>query len=108
MAEIVSLIMLDSNETGEIVGIQGGQGRMNNLESLGIKIGNKIDLRDKVPNALPPEVGYKYAELASQKIGITVPYIETSAATGENIDKAFEFLIKAILEFISIKLAKKA
>ena len=73
-----------------------------------VLVGNKIDLRDKVPNALPPEVGYKYAELASQKIGITVPYIETSAATGENIDKAFEFLIKAILEFISIKLAKKA
>jgi len=64
-----------------------------------VLIGNKIDLRDKYPNALPYEVGKKYAELASKQVGIEIPYLETSAKTGENINEAFNHLAKVILEY---------
>jgi len=69
-----------------------------------VLIGNKIDLRDKHPNALPPEAGKKYAELASQKVGIRIPYLETSAKTGENINEAFNHLARVILEYAIAKI----
>ncbi len=58
-----------------------------------VLIGNKIDLRDTVNDALTPEDGKKMAE----KLGIG--FLETSAKTGENIEDAFEFLGRKIIEF---------
>lgn len=74
-----------------------------------VLIGNKIDLRSKYPNSLPPEAGLKYAKQVSQPVGVEIPYLETSAKTGENINEAFEYLAKVILEYAAAKLrAKKA
>jgi len=72
-----------------------------------VLVGNKIDLRDAHPNALSPEVGQKYAKLASQQVGVEIPYIETSAKTGENINEAFNYLARIILEYAAAKLRAK-
>lgn len=62
-------------------------------------LGNKIDLRDKVPNSLPSKYGMALAEEISKissKKGFNATYVETSAATGENVAKAFETLGRKI------------
>ncbi|MHA1590700.1 MAG: GTP-binding protein [Candidatus Njordarchaeales archaeon] len=71
-----------------------------------VLVGNKIDLRGSASQSVPPEAGYKYAELASKQVGVKIPYIETSAKTGENIDKAFNFLAKVIFDYIHVKMAE--
>jgi len=63
-----------------------------------IIIGNKIDLRGKV-SCLPYEYGAKYAEDLSRALGFPVPYVETSAKEGINIEQAFESLARTILRF---------
>ena len=61
-------------------------------------IGNKIDLREKF-NCLPPEAGIKYSQQLTKALGIPIPYIETSAKTGENIRTAFYTLARTIISF---------
>ncbi|MBA7682096.1 hypothetical protein ES703_90442 [subsurface metagenome] len=53
-----------------------------------ILIGNKIDLERKVSN----EEG---EELATR---LKCEYLETSAKTGENVEKAFQFIARRCLE----------
>lgn len=68
-----------------------------------VLLGNKIDLRDKYPEAIPPEMGKKLASELTKHIdlpGITVPYFETSAKDGINVDEAFEALGRNILKFL--------
>ena len=57
-------------------------------------IGSKCDLEDR--RLVPKEEG---AELAHS---LNIPFMETSAMTGENIDEAFETLVKLILNRVSI------
>ena len=77
-----------------------------------IVIGNKIDLRDQYANALPPESGMQFVENIKKVYpDIKAQYIETSAKTGENIEKAFNNLALAILESSlqkKLKLPQKA
>jgi small GTP-binding protein len=66
-----------------------------------VLLGNKVDLRDEVPNALTPKHGQVLAnEMVNmnRKEAITCMYMDTSAKTGKNVDKAFYELIKLVLE----------
>ncbi len=71
-----------------------------------IIVGNKIDLRDS-HNCLPPEYGLKYSETISKQLGFPIPYVETSAKTGTNIDKAFYTLAHTIVRYAIRMLRRK-
>jgi small GTP-binding protein len=64
-----------------------------------VLIGNKTDLRGKVP-CLPREAGTQYANSLTEWTGFDVPYLETSAKTGLNIEKAFALLSDQIEQFL--------
>ncbi|MHA2364170.1 MAG: GTP-binding protein [Candidatus Hodarchaeales archaeon] len=66
-----------------------------------ILVANKIDLRDQSKDPVSPEKGKEYAEKLSKSIydgKWDVPFIETSALTGENVNLAFEKLGKSFIE----------
>ncbi len=65
-----------------------------------VLIGNKSDLRAENPNAISREVGEQYARSLSQWSGFEVPYVETSAKTGENVEEAFVTLLRNITKYI--------
>ncbi len=69
-----------------------------------ILIGNKSDLRDQVPNCVPRELAEEYARTLTEWSGFEVPYIETSAKTGENVDEAFMVLFKNIVKYYEMLL----
>jgi small GTP-binding protein len=65
-----------------------------------VVIGNKIDLRESAPLALTPKEGYQMAARLRQQVErLGIPYLETSAKTGEKVDRAFELLGEQILAF---------
>ncbi len=61
-----------------------------------VLIGNKVDLRSNKETMLP-KYGKQYAEELSVWSGYEVPYIETSALTGENVDIVFTRLVEQIV-----------
>ncbi len=61
-----------------------------------VLIGNKADLRDTTPHAVPMEYAQEYAEQLSEWSGFYVPYMETSAKTGLNVEQVFEALVQNI------------
>ncbi len=63
-----------------------------------ILIGNKSDLRGSLYKTIPSEHGENYAKELSLWSGYDVPYIETSAKFGDNVDQPFETLIKQIIK----------
>ncbi len=70
-----------------------------------IVLGNKVDLRKKMPECVSTKEGQAFAKELSEKTkehGFQVPYIETSAKTGEQVDQAFESLAENILIFRNI------
>jgi len=64
-----------------------------------ILVGNKVDLRGIQP-CLGPEAGQRYAELLSKTLNFPIPYIETSAKTGYNINEAFRTLAHTLISWI--------
>ncbi|MCK5022442.1 MAG: ferrous iron transport protein A [Candidatus Pacebacteria bacterium] len=42
MSEIISVVEMKAGEKGKVVGLDGGQGMIRNMESMGIKIGSRI------------------------------------------------------------------
>ena len=76
------------------------------VKKVGVKpmvlVGNKIDLRDKVPS-LKLEDGHILSSRLKEKYGIEVPYLETSALYGINVEKPFEELVKLIVKFFLSK-----
>ena len=67
-----------------------------------IILGNKIDLRESTQESVSSVEGDKFASLTSDRTiehGFEIKYIETSALTGENVEKAFEGILKQLLEF---------
>lgn len=67
-----------------------------------ILLANKIDLRSNGDSSVTTEEGKKLAEqLSNIYFGGTriVPYIETSAKTGENVEYAFLNLAEGIIKF---------
>ncbi len=66
-----------------------------------ILLGNKIDLRDSMENTVDPSFGVQYAQEQSvftKKHDFQVKYLETSAKTGEHVEKAFELLVGKIVK----------
>ena len=67
-----------------------------------ILIGNKIDLRESTPMSVSTLKGENFTRsLTNQFYNNTwnIPYVETSAKTGENVENAFIHLSKASIEF---------
>ena len=71
-------------------------------------VGNKIDLREEADNALTFEDGKKLAEELSNELGQEIPYIETSAKEGQNIDESFERLFNLIIDSYLKKVKSKS
>jgi small GTP-binding protein len=68
-----------------------------------VLLGNKIDLRNTVPDSILPEQGQILAEGIAQDTKedfLKVPYLETSAKTGENVDLAFTILAQKVSDFV--------
>jgi len=64
-----------------------------------VLVGNKSDLRATANDPILREQSEEYARSLSQWSGYSVPYIETSAKTGENVDEAFKTLLKNVSSF---------
>jgi small GTP-binding protein len=64
-----------------------------------IIVGNKIDLRSYHPkeDIISYEEGLEFAKKFSDRLGTPAIFIETSALTGENIDKAFDKLTRMMI-----------
>lgn len=68
-----------------------------------ILVGNKVDLRNQVSATLRPEHGKTYAARLSdvtRPYGFEIPYLETSAKTGDNVERAFELLGEMIIKYV--------
>ena len=61
-----------------------------------VLLANKNDLRGESGNEVPSEDGKKYSQDLSKWSSSEIPYIETSAKTSENVDYAFELLLKTL------------
>ncbi|MFW9925001.1 MAG: Rab family GTPase [Candidatus Thorarchaeota archaeon] len=59
-----------------------------------ILVGNKIDLKNRKVTA---DAGKEYAKEKSKELGYKIPYLETSAKTGETIKKVFNDLVKMMV-----------
>jgi len=71
-----------------------------------VLVANKIDLRGK-QNCLTYEDGMKLKNELEKLLGYDIPYIESSALEGVNIDEIFETIGKKIIESI-LRAARKA
>ena len=69
-----------------------------------VLVGNKVDLREKGLNEVPREDGLEMARELQDRYGIPVGFVETSALTGENVDKAFFTLAEEILRKVRARL----
>lgn len=67
-------------------------------------LGNKVDLRNESQNCVTQaEVDEFIGEIKSKyKIEFQIPYLETSAKTGENVDESFNMLAHTIRNFLAI------
>ncbi len=64
-----------------------------------VLLGNKSDLRSSAKDPVLREQAEEYGRSLSEWSGFSVPYIETSAKTGENVDESFRTLLKNIVVF---------
>ncbi|MHA1211415.1 MAG: GTP-binding protein [Candidatus Heimdallarchaeota archaeon] len=69
-----------------------------------IIVGNKID-KDK--RQVTAKAGKAYALKKSKEIGLKIPYLETSAKTGETIKKVFNKLIKTMVTLAEKSMIEK-
>ncbi len=67
-----------------------------------VLVGNKIDLRNKTTDTITTEEGIKLRKEIIEKYGLKVLFIETSAKTGENVNKAFQAMAKLLLQEIGV------
>ena len=59
-------------------------------------VGNKIDLRDSVTKTINPESGREYTEQISNELNVPTIFMETSAKTGQNIQRLFSEFVDMI------------
>jgi small GTP-binding protein len=62
-------------------------------------VGNKIDLRSSLENPITSDEGLAIAKRISDAARFSVPYIESSALTGENIQEIFAKIAHEIVNF---------
>lgn len=65
-----------------------------------VLLGNKSDLRDTTDGAISRESGEEYAKNLSEWSTFEIPYVETSALSGDNVDEAFAILLRNIENFL--------
>ena len=63
-----------------------------------ILIGNKIDLRDKLP-CIAYESALNYTKTLRDALGVPVMYAETAALYGKNVEESFYNLAKIIVDY---------
>jgi small GTP-binding protein len=65
-------------------------------------LGNKVDLRNEVDDPITPDETQAYIEELKGKydMNFEVPYLETSAKTGENVDESFNTLAHTIRNYL--------
>jgi small GTP-binding protein len=71
-----------------------------------ILLANKIDLKDQKPDSIDYKQGVKLAKKISKEMfdgQFTVHFMETSAKTGENVDKAFLKIIEETYKLLPKK-----
>ncbi len=61
-----------------------------------VLIGNKSDLRESSPEAISFDAGQEYAKSLTTWSQFEIPYVETSALNGENVEAAFATLLRNI------------
>lgn len=61
-----------------------------------VLIGNKSDLREATPEAISHDAGADYAQSLTTWSNFEIPYVETSALNGENVENAFITLLRNI------------
>lgn len=68
-------------------------------------VGNKVDLRRKVDTAVPGSEGRELAEQLSEEVSLpfTIPFLETSALTGTNVDVAFQTIIQHFMQLHNLE-----
>ncbi len=71
-----------------------------------VVVGNKIDLRDKVPDSLNIDDGKRKAYELSKLLGIKTTYIETSALENINISEVFNKVKEMIVSEALNKIMK--
>jgi len=75
-----------------------------------ILLANKEDLRSEVPRAVKKSQGMQLASKINNKIagrGFTCSFIETSAKTGLDVDRAFKKLGEEILVYVDKLMMKE-
>ena len=72
-----------------------GEVKMNCKNIPIILVGNKIDLDGR---QVTKEAGRKFATQKTKELGYKIPYLETSAKTGETIKKVFQDLVEMMVE----------
>jgi len=73
-----------------------------------VLIGNKGDLRDEAEDVVTDEMAMEYADKLSEWSGYDIPYVETSALEGSNVDEAFVTLLRNVNTHITSLEKKKA
>ena len=65
-------------------------------------LGNKVDLRDEAEDSVTVNEAVEFTEnlRKSLQMSCDIPYLETSAKTGENVDKSFSMLAQNIRQFL--------
>ncbi|MFW9845331.1 MAG: Rab family GTPase [Candidatus Thorarchaeota archaeon] len=66
-----------------------------------VVVGNKIDLRNGSPNGtyLTKEDGFEFVDIFNRKLDVPAVYVETSALTGENINIAFQEILRMMSNY---------
>ena len=69
-------------------------------------LGNKVDLRDETEDCVTVAEAHEYTEDLKQRLEFNcdIPYLETSAKTGENVDLLFQSIIEKLLVYGNIQL----
>ena len=71
-----------------------------------VLMGNKVDLRDKVPMSVSKDQGQLLADTLPEYYcnkKFNIPFFETSAVNGHNVDLAFQTLGERIVELTKFK-----
>ena len=71
-----------------------------------VVVGNKIDLRDKIPDSLKTDEGERKAYEISRLLGIKTTYVETSALENINISNVFDKMKEMIISEAIEKIVK--